>query len=446
VSQFSLSGDRNLGAKVGQSAQIFWRIVPLLFLIFLLSHIDRANLGYAALQMNSALQLSPSIYGIGAGVFSLGLVVCMVPVTMTVTRIGIRFSIALMMIFWSIIAMAMALVWDAPSFIAARFLLGAAEAGFYPTMLIYLTRWFPQAARGKAIGVVQSATTLFGVVGGPISGLILEMPPWLGLAPWQWLFIIEGLPTLCLAFVVLLYLPESPRDATWLTEQDRSVLIAMASAHSHEGGEGSSNVWNAFRNWRIWILAVIYGLCGAAFLAIVLWLPQIVQHLRNLRPSEIGLLTALPYLLGTVMTIWAGWYADRIRNRPLMIIICAVLAAIGCSLSGLLATAPLLSFVALTLGIMALVMIPPPFLAFLTVILKTEKLASVGLPMVVVSGAIGGFISNVLVGVLRQHFGDFAIGLHLIAAFMLPAALLMAGIAYAKPLRRKLGPRVLNDL
>ena len=409
----------------GLAHRLFWRIVPLLFLLVMLNYLDRSNLAFAALQMNSELGFTPEVYGTGAAVFFIGYVLSQIPANLLTHRIGPRRMIAAIMIAWGIVAAAMAVIWDAPSFYALRLLLAVTEAGLIPGATLYISRWFPQSERGRAIGTLYAATALAVVLGGPLSGALLELPPSFGLRPWQLMFILEALPTILLAFVVGRLLIDSPAEAPWLDARQRDELVAtLASERQKVSRVTLSGGRDVLKDWRVWILFAIYFCIGAQFLSMVLWLPQIIRHLQNLRPFEIGLLAAIPYLLSMVLMYLIGWHSDRTRRRSPYVIAGLVIGAIGCSLSALLTASPVLSFIALTVAIAGCNPLVGPFWSFATDFLA-ERAAAVGIALLSAGSAVGGFVATYLLGVLRQQFGNFEAGLYFMAAVALIGAALM---------------------
>lgn len=405
--------------------KLFWRIVPLLVLLVMLNYLDRSNIGFAALQMNSELGFTPQVYGTGASIFFIGYLLSQIPANLMTHRFGARRSIAWIMVAWGLIAAAMASIKDAQSFYILRFLLSVAEAGLIPGATLYISRWFPQRERGRAIGTLYTATALAVVVGGPLSGALLELPPWLGLKPWQWMFILEALPTILLAFFVGRFLPDSPETAEWLDPDQRAELVAtLAAERKNVGDFNVSGGWEVLKNWRIWVLFLAYICIGAEFLSMVLWLPQIVRHLQNLRPFEIGLITAIPYLLSVILMYVVGWHSDRTKTRSPYVIWGLVIAAAGCSASAYLTASPVLSLVALTIGIGGCNPLVGPFWSFATSFLQ-GRAAAVGIGLLSGGGSIGGFLATYLLGVFRQRFGNFEAGLYFMAGIALFGVVMM---------------------
>jgi len=408
------------------SRRLFWRTVPLLFTVLALSNIDRAVVGYAALQMNDALGFSPMIFGIGGSVFFLGYLLAQIPVSLTVFRIGARRGIAAMMFLWGGVTTSMALVHSPHSFYAVRFALGLAEAGFGPSMFLYLSQCFPKQERAGAIGAVTTATVVALVIGGPVAGVVLETVQGFGLAPWQWLFIIEGLPTLLMGFFVLHTLSDHPANAAWLSTSQRSELLALLTREQAESGQGNvDSGWLAARDLRVWMLFLVFGCISAGFLGMTLWLPQVVHQLGDLRPFAIGLISAIPFLLGAISMYVIGRHSDRSGARYRYIVLGGVIGAAGFAASALLVTQPVLAIGALTVGMAGVSSVIGPFWSVVTGFLRREA-AAVGISIVNAGSSIAGFASTLLVGWLRERSGNFILGLLLLAGLALLGALLMA--------------------
>jgi MFS transporter, ACS family, tartrate transporter len=406
-------------------SKLFWRIIPLLLLIVMLNYIDRSNLGFAALQMNSQLGFSPAIYGTGASIFFIGYVCAQIPATLLIHRFGARRTIACIMVAWGLIAAAMALISDTTSFYTLRFLLAVAEAGMIPGATLYISQWFPQSERARAIGTLYTATAAAVVIGGPLSGALLEMPAWLGLKPWQWMFIIEAAPTIILGLFIGRVLTDNPSRASWLDERERNELITtLAQERRNVGTMNVSGGWTVLANWRIWVLFVTYICIGAQFLSMVLWLPQIIRHLQNLRPFEIGLVTAIPYLISVVLMYYVGQHSDRTGKRSPYVIAGLVIGALGCAGSAYFTANPVLSLVVLIVGISGINPLVGPFWSFATGFLQ-GRAAAVGIAILSCGGSIGGFLATFLLGIFRERFGSFEMGLYFMAVVAVLGACLM---------------------
>ena len=404
-------------------ARVRRRLIPFLFLLYLVSYLDRVNVGFAALQMNAALEFSPTVYGFGAGIFFVSYVIFEIPSNLLLDRIGVRVWIARIMISWGVVSAATMFVRNPASFFALRFLLGAAEAGFFPGIILYLTRWFPAAERARAVAWFMTATALAGVVGGPISGVLLTFDGFGGLAGWQWLFLLEGVPAVALGVAVLLWLPDRPKDARWLTAgEQREIEAAVRAEHDAIAGIAHHTVWPALRSGRVWLLALIYFTIVISFYGISLWLPQIVQSFARVGNLEVGLLSAIPYMAAAIGMVIVASRSDRSGERGLYIALSALAGVVGflaaASLDGGVASLAALSLAAFgvwsTLG--PFWSLPPRFLV--------GRAAAGGIALINSVGNIGGFVGPYLLGYIRDHTGSFAAGLRVLAGGLVLTALL----------------------
>src|SRR5215471_14333872 len=273
------------------------RLVPFLFLLYVVSYLDRINVGFAALQMNAALGFSNVTYSLGAGIFFLSYTLLEVPSNVILARVGARRWIARIMITWGLISASMMFVRSAAAFYVLRFLLGAAEAGFFPGIIYCLTRWFPRRERARAIAGFMTAVVVAGIIGGPLSGVLLSMDGVAGLAGWQWLFLVEGVPAIVLGVLVLRVLPEQPSDARWLTHDEQTALTARLAEESEELSDDSAvhTISGAMTSTRVWLLAAVYFTIPVALYAMGFWMPQIVRDASHGGDATVGLLSAVPY-------------------------------------------------------------------------------------------------------------------------------------------------------
>ena len=420
--EFAANTDNVSAAMV---KKLFWRIIPLLFLLVMLNYIDRSNLGFAALQMNGQLGFTPEVYGLGASIFFVGYLVAQIPANLLTHKFGARRMIACIMVAWGLVAASMAAISDVKSFYALRFLLAMAEAGMIPGATLYISAWFPQRERGRALGTLYTATAMAVVIGGPLSGALLELPPWLGLKPWQWMFVLEAAPTIVIGLFIGRILSDDPNQATWLNESERASLVTtLAAERRNVGAFNITGGMAALANWRVWVLFLTYVCIGAEFLSMVLWLPQIIRHLQNLSTFEIGLVTAVPYLISVVLMVVVGRHSDRTGTRAPYVITGMVIGSIGSAASAYLTGNPVLSLIALTIGIAGSNPLVGPFWSFATGFLQ-GRAAAVGIGLMSCGGSIGGFLATYLMGVFRQQFGGFEAGLYFMAGIALVGAILM---------------------
>jgi ACS family tartrate transporter-like MFS transporter len=402
-------------------AKVRQRLIPFLFLLYIVAYLDRINVGFAALQMNQALGFSPTTYGFGAGIFFLSYVLFEVPSNVILARVGARVWIARIMITWGIVSSAMMFVRGAQGFYTLRFLLGLAEAGFFPGIIFYLTRWFPVRERARTIAAFMTATLIAGVVGGPISGALLSFHGRGGLAGWQWLFLLEGLPAVVLGIVVLKVLTERPEEAAWLTSAERATLVACLREDAH--ARRAETTAGALANRRTWLLAVVYFTIPVTLYGIGFWLPQILKTVSGGSDFAVGLLSAVPYAAGAIAMVIVGRHSDRTGERRWHIVISALIGAAGLAASTA-STGVVWSVLTLSIAMLGLASMFGPFWA-----LTTSTMGGVGaaasIALVNAVGNTGGFVGPYLLGALNDATGSFAIGLCAIAAMLAAGASLV---------------------
>ncbi len=400
------------------------RLIPFMFVLYVVSYLDRVNIGFAALQMNDALHLSAVVYGIGAGIFFIGYFLFEVPSNLILQRVGARIWIARIMITWGIVSSAMMFITGARSFYALRFLLGLAEAGFFPGMILYLTYWFPAAERARTIAWFMTATAIAGVVGGPLSGAILLMHGVGPLDGWQWLFLLEGLPAIVLGIVVLRYLDNGPEDATWLTAEERAHVIALVKADNdaHIGHERHS-LGDALASGRVWLLAAVYFCIIVGFYGVGLWLPQIVKAYSGLGNFLVGLLSAIPFVAAAIGMVLLGSHSDRTGERRWHVAGSALTGALGLAVSAY-STSPILSLLALCVATTGIWGTLGPFWALPTAFLRSTA-AAAGIALINSIGNLGGFMGPSIVGLAKTPDGSFKGGLLLLALSLCVASVLV---------------------
>ena len=397
------------------------RLIPFLFLLYIVAYLDRINVGFAALQMNQALGFSATVYGFGAGIFFLGYVLFEIPSNVILARVGARIWIARIMISWGLVSSAMMFVRSAPGFYALRFLLGLAEAGFFPGIIFYLTRWFPARERARTIAAFMTATLIAGVIGGPISGTLLSLHGAGGLAGWQWLFLLEGVPSIVLGVIVLMVLDERPDDAAWLNEAERAALVAClredAAAQRHE------TTRTALSNGRTWLLAIVYFTIPVTLYGISFFLPQMLKASSGSNDFVVGLLSAVPYAAGAIAMVIVGRHSDRTRERRWHILIPALVSAAGLALSTM-STGIAWTVATLSIAMLGLASMFGPFWA-----LATSTMGGVGaaasIALVNSVGNTGGFVGPYLLGAINDATHSFALGLLAIAAMLAGGAALV---------------------
>jgi len=400
--------------------QVGWRLVPFLTFLYFVNFIDRVNVGFAALTMNKAIGLSPLAYGWGAGIFFLGYFLFEVPSNLALHRFGARRWIARIMVSWGIVSAAMALVAGPASFVALRFLLGIAEAGFFPGIILYLTYWFPGAARARIVGAFMTAVPLSSVIGNPLSAYLLGFDGIGGIEGWRWLFILEGVPALLLGIAVWFYLPDRPAEARFLSPEARDWLTATLTAEQAANTAARRfSLIDALTNPKVLLLAAIYFGLVMSLYGIVLWLPQLAGGF-GLSTQQIGFGTAIPYLVAASGMYLFGRHSDARGERRFHLAFAAAVAGIALIATPYVGPSgiTLLVLCAAAWGIYAALpvfwAIPAGFLA--------GSAAAGAIGLINSLGNLGGFAGPYLVGWLRQASGDFAAGLVILGLGCLAAA------------------------
>lgn len=409
-------------------AKVRRRLIPFLFLLYIVAYLDRINVSFAALQMNEALGFSSAVYGLGAGIFFISYVLFEVPSNLILHRVGVRPWIARIMITWGIASSAMMFVQGTTSFYALRFVLGAAEAGFFPGIILYLTRWFPARERARAIALFMTATALAGVFGGPISGLLLAMDGVGGLGGWQWLFLLEGIPAILLGAAVLAWLPEGPADAKWLEPHERAAIIARLEDEERSAGASAHGAFGpALRSGRLWALAFLYFSIIITFYGVSFWLPQILQQLSGLNDLSVAFLSALPYVVAAIGMVFVARLSDRTGKRAQYIAVCALVGAVGFGASASV-TSPVASLLALSLTALGVWGTLGPFWAMPPAFLRGTAAAG-GIAVINSVGNIGGFAGPYAVGYVRDATGSFSAGLWLMAGCLVVGAVIALALS-----------------
>jgi MFS transporter, ACS family, tartrate transporter len=403
------------------------RLIPFLFLLYVVAYLDRVNIGFAALDMNRDLGFSATVYGLGSGIFFVSYTLLEVPSNLILARVGARAWIGRIMLTWGLVSIGMAFVRDATTFYLLRFLLGAAEAGFFPGIIYYLTQWFPARERAHAVALFMTGTAIAGVIGGPISSGLLLFDGVLGLRGWQWLFVIEGIPAILLAPVVWRRLDTRPAEARWLTDAERTWLVSTLEAEAQAAPGAHHDMRGALRSGRLWRLAAIYFCLVLAFYGVSFWLPQIVQSLGTLPSSAVALISSLPYVVAAVGMVFVGRSSDRTGERRRHVAIPALIGAAGFIAAATVPASVTLSLVALSVAAFGIWGALGPFWALPTAFLRGTAAAG-GVALVNAVGNIGGFVGPTLVGYARDATGSFAAGLWVLAAGLVAGALLTLGL------------------
>jgi len=409
-------------------AKVTRRLVPFMFVLYVVAYLDRVNVGFAQLQMKTALSLSDAAYGLGAGLFFIPYFLFEVPSNLLLVRFGPRRWMARIMVTWGIVSAAMMFATGTKSFYALRLALGLAEAGFFPGMILYLTYWFPPQQRAAAFARFMTAIGVSLVIGGPLSGAIMTgLDRVAGFAGWQWLFLLEGLPAVVLGFVVLAFLPDRPDDVSWLSADEKGALaVALRAPPDGQGARERHTLRHALADGRVWLLASIYFIFAMGLYGLTLWVPQLLRDLSGGSTFEVGLLAAVPYLAAVLFMVPCAKYTDRTGNyRRTLGIATAVAGAALAATACLLDVSPWLTVVALSVGVMGLFAAFGVFWALPSAFLRGTAAAG-GIAVINSLGNLGGFVSPWLVGFVKERMGSFAGGVGLVAGMLLLAAALIA--------------------
>jgi len=399
--------------------RVILRLVPFLMVCYIFCWLNRINLSFAALQMNQQLGLSAADYGLAAGLFFITYAFLELPSNLLMNKYGARRWIARIMLSWGVIAAGTAFVTGAHSFYIMRLLLGAAEAGFYPGILFYLTLWIPAAYRARTYGLFLIAIPLTGIIGGPLSGHLLALNGVGGLAGWQWLFIVEGLPSAILAPFALVYLQDKPQEANWLPQAERNWLIETLASEkqrieSREGSSKTQSMLHALTNPTVVLMALLYFSNVCLVNSILFFLPQIVKS-YGLSVQAVGYVVAIPSLLALIGMIWWGRRSDRRKERIGHAAFANFVAAVALLVS-MLVQDPILRGVAVSIAFAATLCMVVPFWAIPGSFL-TGSAAAGGIAAVSAMGVTGGFIAPYFVGYIKGLTGDFKAGFMVIAVF-----------------------------
>ncbi|HBI83323.1 MFS transporter [Orrella sp. NBD-18] len=409
------------------------RLIPFLFICYLAAYLDRVNVGFAKLQMLSDLKFSETVYGLGAGIFFIGYFIFEVPSNILLEKIGPRVWIARIMVTWGVLSSCMMFVSSEVTYYVLRFMLGVAEAGFFPGIILYLTYWYPQDRRGRIVALFMTAVAFSGVIGGPLSGWILDtFSGQYGIAGWQWLFLLEGLPSVVLGVITFFYLDDSIAKSKWLTSEEKTFLQARIDADVKE--KVHLPVAKIFTDLRVLLFSGIYffmvmGLYGVGF-----WLPNIIKNAGVTNVLHNGFLSAIPYFVAAVAMVLVGKSSDRTGERHWHLIISSVIGGTGFWLSGVYATDLTIALIGITIataGVLSSISLswtlPTAYL--------TGTAAAAGIAMVNSIGNLSGFVSPFIVGWIKDMTGSLSGGLDFLAASIVFSAILVYCTKAIKPVR-----------
>jgi ACS family tartrate transporter-like MFS transporter len=412
-------------AAVGRAIR---RLVPFLFVCYVVAYIDRVNIGFAATELQHDLGLNNAVYGLGAGLFFFGYCLFEIPSNLILDRVGARLWMARIMAGWGIVSMSMVFLAGPRSFYVMRILLGIAEAGFFPGAVLYLTYWIPAAERARAGALFMAAAPIAVIVGSPVSEALLALDGRLGLRGWQWLFLAEGLPALVLGVVALMYLTDRPEQAAWLPPAERDALSArMARERSARGSGAHASTLRDSLTPRVWLLSFIYFLNTLVTYGVFLWLPKILRDVSGARGFTLSAITAVPFVVALAGMIVIGRHSDRTGDRKWHVVACALTASVGLALAAAFqdnAALIVLSFTLSQLGQRSVMSvfwaIPPQFLS--------GTAAAAGIALINSIGNLGGAVGPTAVGWLRESSGGYTSGLLTLAGVLVLEAVLVMSL------------------
>jgi ACS family tartrate transporter-like MFS transporter len=401
--------------------KITWRLIPFLMLLYFVAFLDRINVGFAALTMNKDIGLTSQMFGLGSGIFFLGYFAFEVPSTIILHKVGARFWIGRVMITWGLVSVAMAFTRGPVSFYVLRFLLGLAEAGFFPGIILYLSYWFPSNHRSAVTAMFMAAAPAAGLIGSPVSGALMQLNGLLSLRGWQWLFLVEGIPALVLGVITFRFLTDRPADAVWLTEDERNWLsqailqeqVAITDPRGH-------SVWRALADWKVLALSLAYFGTSAGLYTIGFWAPLIVKGL-GFSVLKVGFLIAIPNLIAVIgMVLWSR-NSDRTGERYWHAAIACLIGAVGMAMAAGAGSSAILAIAGLSLTAFGVSAAKPPLWSLPTTFFAgTAAAASIGL--INSLGTLGGFVGPYMIGSTNGPNEHFSRGLYLVGGTLIVSA------------------------
>lgn len=400
-------------------SKVAWRIVPLVFFAYVLNFIDRINIGYAQLQMKQDLGFTDAVYGLGAGLFFIGYFLFEVPSNMLLDKVGARKTMLRIMLLWGVTSAGTMFVSTPMQFYVARFLLGVFEAGFVPGILLYLTFWFPSGHRARIVAFFMSAVVIAGLMAGPISGWIMkDMNGMFGLEGWQWMFLIEGLPSAVFGVFLYNYLDDTPEDAQWLTSAERQLIISSVQADQKTSDASHQTMSEAFSDWRVYLLAFVYFSLTCGGYVITFWLPTMIKELGVTDVLHIGLYAAIPYGVAAVaMVLWAR-HSDFTLERRWHFAVPAILGSLALMLSTVMVGNFWVSMLLLIVATAGIVTPLPVFWSIPTALLSRTATAA-GIAIITSIGGLSGAVSPYVLGQVKTYTGSLSMGIYAMICIVL---------------------------
>lgn len=414
------------------------RLIPFIFICYLFNYLDRVNVGFAKLQMLDALKFSETVYGFGAGIFFIGYVLCGLPSNLALNRVGPRRWIAFMMVSWGLLSTCLLFVTTPMHFYVLRLLTGAAEAGFFPGIVLYLSRWFPDARRGRIMALFMSAIPVSGLLGGPFSGWTLShfSSGTSGLAAWQWMFLIQGLPTVLLGCLAYFLLSDSVDKAKWLAADDRKIIVEdlERDARNKTSQTTHESIGTVLSSPLIWTFGFVYFCIQSGVYAINFWLPSIIKNLGFADPMVIGWLSAIPYLLAAIFMLAVGRSADLRNERRWHLVVPMLMTVIGLLISITFASTSAIAIVGLSVATMGALTALTMFWSLPTGRLSAGMAAG-GLAIINSVGQMAGFLSPYLVGWIKDQTGSTDMALYALSALIVIGSLVAIKVSARRALK-----------
>lgn len=410
--------------------KVAFRIIPLLMICYIIAYLDRVNVGFAKLQMSEELGFSEAIYGLGAGLFFIGYFFFEIPSNILLHKLGARLWIARIMITWGLLSALFAFVQTEWQFYILRFLLGAAEAGFYPGVILYLTYWFPSHRRGNMFALFQAGSPAAGIFGNPLSDWIMDQfhdtAGWQG---WQWMFVLEAIPAVVLGVVILLYLDNSVKAAKWLTEEEKAIISRDIEADS-KGKAASHSLMSLVKNPMLWVMMLIYFCFVMGQYGLTLWMPTLIRASGVTSNVTIGLLGAIPFICAIIAMVIFSRSADHYRERRWHLVVPALLGAVGFVVAAS-ATNTTVSIIFLSMAAAGVLACAPLFWSLPTAILSGAA-AAAGIALINSVANLAGFISPYMVGIIRDATHSSELGMYVLAGFLILGAAIVLCIPASK--------------
>ncbi|MEK6472447.1 MFS transporter [Bacillus safensis] len=408
------------------------RIIPLLFLLYIISYLDRANVGYAALEMNEALGLTSKMFGLVTGIFFIGYFLFEVPSNILMQKFGARVWITRILFTWGIISMATGFAQNATQLYVIRFLLGIAEAGLFPGIILYLTYWFRAKERASTIAMFMTAIAVSYIIGAPVSTLIIDHIHWMNVPGWRWMFILEGAPAVILGFVTYFYLTDRPEQAKWLTAEEKNWLMSELrkdeELREKQGRQASSHK-TALIDPKLWYLALIYFVYTAGTLGVGYWMPQIIKGLSSyLSNTQIGFIATIPYIIASIVMNYWSRRSDRTGERRMHTALPLLVAGLTLLSVGMVSN-PFIAMIFITISLAAMYCFKGPFWSLPTMILNPATVA-VGIAVINSIGNLGGFVGPYAVGWLKDATGKMQAGLIFLSMILIIAFLLVLAMKF----------------